>query len=320
MDNYFNSKNLLRLVQRYKFHLTIIVLSAAILAAIFSGPAFITPLFKSHAVVYPANIDSYSDESETEQMLQIMGSQDIVDSVIQKFNLAKHYEIDRDYKYFRTTLLDEYHQNVSINKTPYEGVMIEVQDKNPDTAAMMVQAILDFYDKKVAYLHKSKYKEVMDMYRTQLEEKRATLDSLKQIMYELGTEYGIIEYSYQSQEIMKGYLKTLTGQGADRVNSKEVERLFKNMQEKSGQLIEVVNMIQDESNAYASVKLDYEMAARFYNSDMTYSNVVTSPFPADKKSFPIRWLIVVVVSIAAFVFAMLVFLMLDKRDFDRVNN
>ncbi len=317
MENYFNSKNLLHLMEKWRLHLLVIVVAAAILAAIFSGPTFITPMYKSHAVVYPANVDSYSDESETEQMLQIMGSQDIVDSMIEKFNLPDHYEIDRNYKYFRTALLTEYHENVSINKTPYEGVMIEVQDKDPNTAAKMVEAILNFYDQKVAYLHKSKYKEVMDMYEKQLNLKQATLDSLKNIMYELGTEYGLIEYGYQSQEIMKGYLKTITGQGPDRVNSREVKRLFENMQKKSGQLIEVVAMIQDEAHSYTSVKLDYELAVRFYNADMTYSNIVTMPFPADKKSYPIRWLIVVVVTLAAFIFAMLVLLFIEKRAYDR---
>ena len=45
-------------------------LLSAILAGVFSGPTFITPKFESHAIVYPANIEPYSDESETEQMLQ----------------------------------------------------------------------------------------------------------------------------------------------------------------------------------------------------------------------------------------------------------
>ncbi len=313
MDNFFNSSNLLNLVNKWKYHLLIIVGIAALLAAIFSGPTFITPMYKSYAVVYPANVEPYSEESETEQMLQIMGSQDITDSVIKKFDLPRHYEIDPNYKYFRTVLLYEYNQNVKISKTPFESVLIEVFDKDPDTARLMVNAILNFYDHKVSRLHKDKYVEVVDMYSNQLEFKRQNLDSLKQIMFELGTEYGLFEYEFQSQEIMRGYLKTLTGSGADRVNTSEVKRLLENMEQKSGQLIEVVQMIQDESRAYVEVKIDYEMALRFIASDMTYSNIVTYPYVADKKSYPIRWLIVVVVSIAAFVFALLTILFIEKR-------
>lgn len=313
MDNFFNSSNLLNLVDKWKYHLLIIVGIAAILAAIFSGPTFITPMYKSYAVVYPANVEPYSEESETEQMLQIMNSQDIIDSVINKFDLSKHYKIDPDYKYYQTILLYEYHQNVQISKTPFESVLIEVFDKSPDTAKLIVDAILTYYDSKVSHLHKSKYVEVADMYGSQLEFKRKQLDSLKQIMFELGTEYGLFEYEYQSQEIMRGYLRTLTGSGADRVNNREVKRLLESMENKSGQLIEVVQMIQDESRSYVEVKLDYEMALRFLKAEMSYSNVITYPFVADKKSYPIRWLIVVVVSLAAFVFSMLAILFIEKR-------
>jgi len=313
MDNYFNSQNLVKLIGKWRYHLLVIVGVAALLAAIFSGPTFITPMYKSHAVAYPANVEPYSEESTTEQMLQILNSQDIVDSVVRKFNLLAHYEIDPDYEYFHTVLLDEYHQNVSISKTPFESVLIEVHDKDPVVARDMVNAILDFYNKKISFMHKSKYAEVVEMYDGQLQRKRAMLDSLKQILYVLGTDYGLIDYSATSQEIMRGYLKTVYGSNAKDINTKEVKKLLGNMEKKSGQMIEVVQMLQNESRAYVDIKLDYEMNVRFLNADMTYANIVTSPFVADKKSYPVRWIIVMIASLAAFIFALLVILVLDNR-------
>jgi capsular polysaccharide biosynthesis protein len=313
MENYFKSANLINVIDKWKIHLLVIVLIAALAAAIFSGPAFITPLFKSYAVAYPANVEPYSEESETEQMLQILNSQDIKDSVIQMFDLPRHYEIDTKYKYFKTVLLYEYNQNVSISKTPYESVQIEVLDKDPDTAAMMVSAIIDFYNKKVGYLHKSKYLEVINMYEFQLQMKRNTLDSLKNLMIELGTKHGIIEYEFQSQEIMRGYLKTIYGSNSSQINSKEVDRLFTSMQNYGGQLVEIVKMIENEAISYVDIKEDYEMTWRFINSDLTYANIITSPFPADKKTYPVRWLVVVVVSLAAFILATLVVFIIESR-------
>jgi uncharacterized protein involved in exopolysaccharide biosynthesis len=313
MDNYFNSSNLVKLIAKWRFHLLIIVGVAAILAAIFSGPTFITPMFKSHAVAYPANVEPYSEESTTEQMLQILNSQDIVDSVIQKFNLLTHYEIDPDYEYAKTILLYEYHQNVSISKTPFESVLIEVHDKDPVVARDMVNSILDFYNKKISYLHKSKYAEVVAMYDGQLQRKRAVMDSLKQILYVLGTDYGLIDYPATSQEIMRGYLKTVYGSNAKDINTKEVKKLLDNMEKKSGQMIEAVQMLENEARAYVDIKLDYEMNVRFLNANMTYANIVTYPFVADKKSYPVRWVIVVIASLAAFIFALLVILFLDNR-------
>ena len=310
MEKYFNSFNLLKLIVKWKYHLLIIIGVSAILATIFSGPAFITPMYKSLAIAYPANTEPYSDESETEQMLQVMNSHEIMDSVIKKFNLAEHYELNPEYQYFQTVMYYKYKQNVNISKTPYESVMIEVQDKSPDTAAQIADAILGFYNSKIASMHKSKYKEVLEMYENQLNYKQNSLDSLKNILFELGTKYGIFEYDYQSQEIMRAFLKTGTGTS----NSKEADKLFKSMQEKSGQLVEVVQMIQNESAAYVDLKQDYEMTRRFYNANMTYSNVVAKPFPADKKSYPIRWLIVVIVGLVAFAFAMLVILFVENKN------
>ncbi len=312
MGIFFNSSELLSLINKWKIHLLVIVGLAAVLAVVFSGPTFITPLFKSTAVLYPANVESYSEESETEQMLQIFQSQDITDSIINKFKLDDHYEIDKDYKYYKTVLYYEYSEKVKIGKTPFESVLIEVLDKSPDTASQIVQSIINFYDKKVGRLHKTKYREVANMYRIQLMQKEESIDSLKNILRVLGEEYGIIEYNNQSQEIMEGYLGTFDG-NSSKINNKEVERLRKNMESHSGQLLEVIEMIQSEARSYVVVKLDYEMALRFLASDMTYSNIISSPFVSDKKEYPVRWIIVVVSVIAALVFSMLVIIIIENK-------
>ncbi len=108
MEYNFDSRTSLKLLLKWKYPILVIVVVTAGLAAFFSGPRFITPLYKSYAVVYPDNIKPYSKESTTEQMIQVFNSQDIKDSVINKFDLLKHYEIDTSYKYFRTELLRRY--------------------------------------------------------------------------------------------------------------------------------------------------------------------------------------------------------------------
>ncbi len=313
MDKLFNSAHLINIIGKWRYQLLGIVVVSAMLGVIFSSATFITPLYDSNAVAYPANITPYSDESESEQMLQILNSQDIVDSVINKFDLAKHYKIDPEYKYFRTALYNTYHEHVSISKTPYESVRIEVSDHSPDTAAYMATALLNFYDAKIARLHKTKSLEVINMYKIQLTEKRFTLDSLKLILYQLGTEKGLFEYGNQSREIMRGYLKTIDGNNQSKINSKEVNRLLENMEKGSGQLLEVVQMLNAEAVSYVKVKEEFEIASRFYNSNLSYSNIVSTPYPSDKKSYPIRWLIVAIVSLSAFVMALLIIFFLENN-------
>ncbi|MAZ93984.1 MAG: hypothetical protein CMF58_06140 [Lentimicrobiaceae bacterium] len=313
MDKLFNSSHMVKLTGKWRYHLLAIVVVSAVLSTVLSGPTFITPLYESYAIVYPANVEPYSDESETEQMIQILNSQDIIDNMVKRFDLPKHYEIDPEYRYFKAALYDTYHDHVNILKTPYESVRVEVRDRNPDTASIMVNALLDLYDMKISEMHKTKSLEVIEMYERQLKQKRQVLDSLKNELYKLGTEEGLLEYESQSQEIMKGYLGTVDGGNQNRINKKEVDKLRKNMEKGSGQLIEVVQMIEFEAASYVEVKIDYEMAQRFYHSKLTYSNIVSSPFPSDKKAYPIRWLIVAVFTLGTFIMALIVIFFLDKN-------
>lgn len=311
MENYFNNTNLINLLIKWRLHLIIIVVAAAVLAVIFSSPLFITPKFKSYAVVYPSNVSPYSEESEAEQMYQILQSQDIKDSVMVKFDLAKHYEIEQSYKYYRTALNYEYSQSVNVNKTPYDAVSIEVLDKDPQMACDMVNAILYYYNRKVSEMHKEKYSEVIDMYVELLHKKQASIDSLKLRLYDLSVEKGLLAYEQTSEQIMIGYLKTVMG-GSGSVNTPEVNRLKANMEKHGGELILLVESIKQEARTYADFKVEYEDALRFFTAKLTYTNLITRPFPADKKSYPIRWLIVSITVIMTLFFAIVVMMLLEN--------
>jgi capsule polysaccharide export protein KpsE/RkpR len=311
MESQFYQINILQLLLKWKFHLGIIVVIAIILAAVFSGPIFITPKFESRAVVYPANISPYSEESETEQMLQIFQSNEIRDNVIRKFDLAKHWGIDSSYKYFYTTMMWEFSQNIKIGKTPYEGVSIEVMDKDPVMANDIVNAILDFYNSKVSNLHETKFDEVVKMYERALREKSNYIDSLENRFFELSTEYGLLDYTSQSREIARGYLKTIDGSGSS-INSREVERLKENIEQKGGEFLYLQFLLEEEAANFAILNLDYERAKMDADRQFSYVNVINKPFVADKKAYPVRWLIVVITALASFFIAFLAILIIEN--------
>jgi capsular polysaccharide biosynthesis protein len=318
MEKYFNNTNLINLLLKWRIHLLVILAVAVVLAVIFSSPLFITPKYKSMAVIYPANVSPYSEESETEQMYQILQSQDITDSVISKFDLPVHYKISPEYKYFKTAIYYEYNQNVKIEKTPYDAVNIDVLDKDPVMACDIVNAIIDFYNKKVRILHNEKYAEVLAMYENILAKKQHDVDSLKEALYKLSVESGILGYDQSSEEIMKGYLRTVTGGGAVNINTGEVKRLKENMEKVGGDLILITERIKHEATSYSTSKVEYEDALRFYQAKLTYCNVITHPFPADKKSYPVRWLIVGMTFILTLFFAIVVILMVENLRLSKI--
>ncbi|HTX88193.1 MAG TPA: hypothetical protein VMC08_04325 [Bacteroidales bacterium] len=303
MEDLFKSKNILAILIRWKIHLIVIIIVTVLLAVFFSSPIFITPLYKSFAIVYPSNISPYSDETETEQMIQMLQSKEIRDSIITKFDLPQHYGIDRNYKYYTSTMLWEYGQNVRISKTPYSAVSIEVWDKDPKIACDMVNEIMYQYNYKVRSLHKEKFWEVVVNYRTVVNMKKKELDSLSQLSEELGQKYGLLDFPNQTREVMRAYL----GTGESRSNNAgEVKRLKKNLEEKGGQRELVSDMMLATTKSYSEFKLDHDRAVLDWNRNYTFVNVLNKPFPADKKSYPVRWVIVVVSTLAVLLLAIVV--------------
>ena len=232
--------------------------------------------------------------------------------MINKFNLSEHYKIAKDYKYYKTAIYYEYSQNIKIEKTPYDAVRIEALDKDPEMASQIVESIIGFYNKKVRYMHNDKYFEVMDMYKKLLSKKEADIDSLKQALYNLSVQSGLLGYDQSSEEIMRGYLRTVTTGAAGNINTSEVKRLKENMEKAGGDLILLTESIKNEARAYTAFKVEYEDALRFYDARLTYCNVITHPFPSDKKSYPVRWLIVAMTLILTFFFSIVVILLVEN--------
>ena len=303
MDNNFNNLSLVQVILKWKWHIAIITVVAAICGAIFSSSMFITPLYKSEAVAYPANISPYSDESETEQMLQIINAQSIMDSIIEKYDLWTDYKIDKNYKFAKTYMLNEYRSKIKISKTPYEAVSVTVMDKDPFVACNIARDILNFYDQKVHFLHTQKVGEVVAMYERQLREKQHNIDSLKQRYTEISSTYGISDISSQSRETTRSILSGST---------KAVE-LQSNIEQYGAEIHDLHTKIAAEGNTYVATKLDYEKELRFFNLHLTYSNIITEPFPADKKAFPVRWVVVALCGLGALLLSIIVVFIIENR-------
>ena len=303
MDNNFNNLSLVQLVLKWKWHIIIITVVAALCGAIFSSSMFITPLYKSVAVAYPANISPYSDESETEQMLEIINSASIMDSIVEKYNLWDDYKINKADQFAKTYMINEYRSKVKIGKTPNEAVSISVMDKDPFVACDIAKDILNFYDQKVHDLHTSKVAEVVDMYDMQLKMKQQDIDSLKQALTDLATNYGVLNYSGQLREVTRGFIN-----GSNKANE-----LKQNLEQYGADAVDLETKIIAEANTYSLIKKDYEQNLRFFNSHLTYSNIVTEPFPADKKSFPVRWVVVALCGLGALLLSIVVIFVIENR-------
>ena len=311
MENDFSFVIILDILRKkFKTFLLFGVL-AAVGAYIASMPQFMTPLFKSKAVVFPANITPYAEESETEQLLQIFESNSIRLALTEQFDLYRRYEIDPNDKHALTYLVNEWTDRVSIQKTRFEAVEIEVMDANPDTAALMTQAILDVVNLKIREMHKEKWAEVVAMFEQFMTNYHASLDEREKRLLEIRTEKGLLDYEKQTQEVTEGYMKMLvSGRGGSAL--KKAEEMLKNLETHEGELKRLVETSEFAHENLAIVEAEYQRALSDYQKEISYLNEVVTPEVPDKKAYPVRWLILFT-SVFATELLLIVFFLLGGR-------
>jgi hypothetical protein len=199
-------------------------------------------------------------------------------------------------------------QRVKVSKTPYEAVSIQVWDPDPRMACDVVNAMLQYYNTKVRSMHKEKFREVVTNYEELVAYKKKSLDSLADRAKELGLNYGLMDYTGQTREVMRALL----GTGGSVSKMAEAQKYRKALEEKGGEMKLIEEMMTSESEGYTVFKLDYDRALLDYNRNYTFVNILTRPYPADKKDYPIRWLIVVGSLVAVMFFSILVIGAIEK--------
>ena len=313
MDNiFFNSADLMQLILRWKKHLIIVGLISLVGSILFSSPIFIKPKFKSFALIYPSNLIAYSTESATEQMLQLTQSYDIRDEIINTFHLFEHYDIDTlKNKTFKSEVYKKYDENIIIKKTEYESMEITVYDTDPLIASQIADSIVHYFDLKARSLQIEKSHEVMVIALDQLKNKKNQLDSMENLLHEYSTKYGLLDYKSQSKEVTRAYMRGLTSNDTKVIN--ESNRIMQGLMDKGTEFNSINEHLWRLRGTYNDLKLIYENAYRDVYKELTYANVVTRPFPSDKKAYPVRWLIVLISVGSSLLLAFMILLIFDSK-------
>lgn len=313
MNGFFDNQRIIAIIWHRKFHFLIVGIIAIIISAVFSGPAFITPKFKSSARVYPTNIHVISEESETEQMLEIMNSRDIKLKMFDAFNLADVYKIKKEDPQYLTYMFDVYNKNVTTAKTEYETVEIKVMDEQPERACYMCDSIIHFYNQKVRQMHKAKDWEMVEITQKLLNKKNVELDTLKTKLNTLRKKYGVFDFMGQSPEVTRGYMNALANGRGSTSDAQKIQKLYENFSENGADMEWLEKRTYSAMNVIDSIAKVHELYLSEFEKDITYSHIVEHPIPADKKSYPVRWMIVAFSAFSAVFLALLVFLVLDYR-------
>jgi len=301
METIYSNNNLIKLVIKWKYTYLIILFATILFAFIFSSPYFITPLYKSTAVIYPSNLIPYSSETPTEQMLQLAKSEDISKKIIKIFNFSEKYKVDTASEHQFSKLMNIYNDMVKIKKTEYESVIIEAYDSNPIVACKIAKEIVNLINLKARELQREKIAEVFTMYENQIQYKKNQIDSIEKRMQVLRNDYGILNYEIQIKEATK-----MSSKGNNKSN------LIESLKKYGGEYSKLEITLNGELKSLNKIKTEFDNSYMDLNKELTYTNIVSNPFPADKKSYPIRWIILLISVFSTLMITTLIISFIEK--------
>jgi capsule polysaccharide export protein KpsE/RkpR len=299
MAKEFSFESAIDVVRIHRRTFIIVGVVAVLLSSIFSSPFFIKPKYLSSATVYPVNLNPYSTETRTDQLLQLLESNSLRDSLIKQFDLARVYEIDTTQNGAYFFLYNEFTDRVAISKTRYESVMIEILDEDPVRARDMVVAMLDQTNLLARRLQREKSREQLRIAEGLLANEQRKVDSVENRVVELRKKAGVLVYESQSAELTRGYVRMLSTPGISQARLDEVQGMFRNLEDYGGEVRALMDMGNKFRNNHDRLLSEYERLQNDVIKELTYTNVILYPEVSDKKAWPIRWLIVLVATASA---------------------
>lgn len=281
-------KSFLQLLLSRKKILLALILITAIISIIVSY--IIPPKYKTIAVVYPVHLTPYSEESQTEQLLQYLNSIQVRDFVIKKMNLIQHYKIDTTQKEWRSILHYLYKENISFSPTLYESIKIEIRDKQPEKTKQIAECIIQTTDSMILGLKKKIVFEEYNNFQREIDKIQKRIDSLNQLLVNIQHQYNILDANYQARYLSK----KLSNGKLDAENQKLVENL-KNKKE----YVQILQReIKEQIKSLGKLITERDHLEVDLNGDLHFIQVISPPYVPDKKYFPVRWLIVALSELA----------------------
>jgi len=332
----FNSLNFIVFLWKRKLPIIIVTFLAALSAIIFSGPNFITPLYESSVVLFPASTNSISkalltqtmdktqdimqfgEQEQAEQLLQILHSSVIRNKIIKDFDLMNHYNIDTNSKYPKTNLIKEYESNISFRRTENQAVEIRVKDKDSEIAAQIANKISQLLDSTKTKMQKERAIEAYKIVESKYFDLKNHIKEFEDSLVFLRKK-GIIDYESQS-EMINQQLAIEIAKNPDSRAVKALQKKLDILAEFGGSYVSIRDGLEFYKKQLSELRAKYEEAQVDAFRSIPQTFIVDSASPAEKKSYPVRWLIVVVSTIGAFslsIFILVLISTLSKLNFNQ---
>ncbi|MEI7491245.1 MAG: hypothetical protein WCK92_07600 [Bacteroidota bacterium] len=323
----FNSSNLVIFLYKWRKPLFIVMLCALFGSWFFSLPWFITPKYKSTVIMFPASTSSISkallsaqyskgqdlveigEQEQAEQLLQILNSSRIRERIINKFHLMDHYGIDTSSNYKYSKLYKEYEDNISFRRTEFMAVQITVYDENPQLAADIANGISCLLDTVKNEMQRQRSVKGLHIVETEYNDLQKELSNIVDSLVRLG-ELGINDVEYQSEVLNQELAKNITS--GNRSAQAAIQKKLDVLGKYGGVYMSLKNALEFKTEQLTVLQAKYKQAKVDAEESLPVKFVVSDAYKAEKKSYPIRWLIMLVSTVSALFLAVIVIMVMEK--------
>lgn len=299
-----------------------LILSVTALGAVAGLVAafMITPLYKSEVVMFAAVTNSVSksllneqstgrddilalgDEEDSEQLLQMLHSDRIQERVLDRFDLMSVYKIDANGKHRMSELQEAFDDHITFERTKFSSVRVEVLDPKPERAADIANFIADQVDTVWAEMARERASKGYRVVQSKVQELEASISTMADSMRVL-RQLGVHDYHTQTERYNE-YLGAAIVKGDNRA-VREFEERFKVLALYGGPYVTLQDRMFNEIKRLSVLRMKLEQAQADMESDLPHKFVVNRAHPSDRHHVPIRWLVVVISMLSAFLFSLL---------------
>jgi uncharacterized protein involved in exopolysaccharide biosynthesis len=323
----FDSSGLIVFLYKWRKPLFIVLVTSVFFSWFFSGPWFIAPKYKATVVLFPTSSNSVSkslfseqggkgsdlmafgEDEQAEQLLQILSSNKIRDRIIRKFNLMEHYDIDTTSKYKNSNLFKEYDKNISFRRTEYMAVQISVYDTDPQMAADIANSIAELIDSTKNEMQKQRairgFQIVEAEYKMLQDDVKATVDSL----VKLG-DLGVNDVEYQSQVLNQQMAITIMN--GNKTAQAALQKKLDILGKYGGVYMSLKNALEFKTEQLTILQTKFKEAKVDAEEDLPQKFIVSDAYKPERKSYPVRWLVMLVSSFSALFLAIMILIIMEK--------
>ncbi|MBD3239423.1 MAG: hypothetical protein GF331_02470 [Chitinivibrionales bacterium] len=225
--------------------------------------------------------------SNNEQVLSILGSRRLADSVITRFDLEHRYEFHKQKKWYYETLIKAYFEHLEFEENELGNITVAYTDTSPGMAAEITNYIVGQVDTVIFQLAKTSARHSRQFFEQRLSAIQADMDSAHERFNRFRVEHGYFDLETQLGSTIEALAKVEAQRMALDVqiaqlqnrfgtNSNRVQELRRSravlstrmkvyMREGGGRLVIALDSAPDLGVQYAHLYRDVKVQETLYN-------------------------------------------------------